>query len=54
MKTLRTWTLATCCCIGSILLAQEPSYSTQEILKDLEFFNGWEAAQLAPISRKNN
>ena len=52
MKTLRTWTLATCCCIGSILLAQEPSYSTQEILKDLEFFNGWEAAQLAPNFKK--
>lgn len=52
MKTLRTWTLATCCCIGSVLLAQEPSYSTQEILKDLEFFNGWEASQLAPNFKK--
>lgn len=52
MKTLRTWTLATCCCIGSVLLAQEPSYSTQKILKDLEFFNGWEASQLAPNFKK--
>ena len=48
MKTLRTWTLATYCCIGSVLLAQEPSYSTQEILKDLEFFNGWEASHQFP------
>ena len=44
--------------IGNLLLywkrpsCTRASYSTQEILKDLEFFNGWEASQLAPNFKK--
>ena len=47
MKTLKTWTVAALCCIATNTFGQSPSYSTQAITKDLEYFKDWTASQLA-------
>lgn len=47
MKALKTWTVAALCCMAANTFGQSPSYSTQAITKDLEFFKDWTASQLA-------
>lgn len=47
MKTLKTWTVAALCCIGTTVFGQTPSYSTQAITEDLDFFSDWTASELA-------
>lgn len=46
MKTLKTWTVATLCCISTTVFGQMASYSTQAITKDLDFFSDWTASEL--------
>lgn len=52
MKTLRTWTAATLCCIGTSVLGQTASYSTQAITKDLNYFSDWTASELGKNFKK--
>lgn len=47
MKTLKTWTVAALCCIGTTVFGQTSSYSTQAITEDLDFFSDWTASELA-------
>lgn len=52
MKTLRTWTAAALCCIGTSVLGQTASYSTQAITKDLNYFSDWTASELGKNFKK--
>lgn len=46
MKSLQTWAMITLCCVSVGSFGQMPSYSTQDITKDLRFFNDWTASEL--------
>lgn len=52
MKTLKTWTAAALCCIAINTYGQNPSYSTQDITRDLKYFKDWTASQLTDGFKK--
>lgn len=54
MKTLQTWVLVTLCSISVALYGQTPTYSTQDIIKDLNYFSDWSASALVKGFKKKH
>ena len=48
MKKMKVWAIAAFCSVSVAVCGQSfPSYSTQAVVKDLEYFTDWTASALA-------